>query len=108
MKRTIFTLCFATCLSVAALAQDYKTPYLTKSLSSDAINSVVVSTSGGGIMVTGGGGQSPRIEVYITGSNSHEPLSKEEIQKRLDQNYDMNIAVNGHELSATVKNKHEI
>jgi len=107
MKRRIFTLCFATCLSVAAMAQDNKTPYLTKSLSSDAINSVVVSTSGGGIMVTGGGGQSPRIEVYITTSNNHQPLSKEEIQKRLDESYDMNIAVNGHELSATVKAKHD-
>jgi len=107
MKRRIFTLCFATCLSVAAMAHDNKTPYLTKSLSSDAINSVVVSTSGGGIMVTGGGGQSPRIEVYITTSNNHQPLSKEEIQKRLDESYDMNIAVNGHELSATVKAKHD-
>jgi hypothetical protein len=109
MKRRILTLCFVTCLSVATKAQDgnNKTPYLTKSLSGDAISSVVVNTSGGGIMVTGGGGQSPRIEVYINGSNNREQLNKEEIQKRLDKSYDMNIAVNGHELSATVKAKHD-
>src|ERR1700744_3400850 len=108
MKRRILTLCFVACLSVAAMAQDNdKTPYLTKSLSGDAINNVIVSTSGGGIMGSGGSGQSPRIEVYIHGSNGHEQLSKEEIKKRLDESYDMDIAVNGHELKATVKNKHD-
>lgn len=108
MKRSIFTLFFLACLSVAALAQDNgKTPYLTKSLSGDAISSVIVNTSAGGIMVSGGAGQSPRVEVYINGSNSHEQLSKEEIQKRLDADYDLNIAVDGHELKATVKTRHD-
>src|ERR1700744_5402865 len=100
MKRRILTLCFVACLSVAAMAQDNdKTPYLTKSLSGDAINNVIVSTSGGGIMVSGGSGQSPRIEVYIHGSNGHEQLSKEEIQKRLDESYDMDL--NARRLTAT-------
>ena len=65
----------------------------------------MVSTSAGGISVTGGEGQSPRIEVYIQGNNGRE-ISKEEIEKRLAEDYDMNIAVNGHELSAVVKTKH--
>ena len=105
--KTYLTLFIVACQGVVAMAQDYdnKTPYLTKSLANDAISSVVVSTSAGGITVSGESGQSPRVEVYIRGNNNRE-LSKEEIQKRLDEDYDMNISVNGHELSATVKNKH--
>ncbi len=106
--KTYLTLFIVACQSVAALAQDNdnQTPYLTKSLANDAISSVVVSTSAGGISVSGKSGESPRIEVYIRGNNNRE-LSKEEIKKRLDEDYDMTIAVNGHELNATVKRKHE-
>jgi DUF4097 and DUF4098 domain-containing protein YvlB len=106
--KTYLTLFIVACQSVAALAQDYdnRTPYLTKSLANDAINSVVVSTSAGGIKVSGESGQAPRIEVYIRGNNNRE-LSKEEIQKRLAEDYDMNISVEGHELHATVKNRHD-
>ncbi len=104
--KTYFTLFIVACQSVVALAQDSKTPYLTKSLANDAISSVVVSTSAGGIQVSGRPGEAARIEVYITGNNGRE-LSNEEAKKRLDEDYDMNISVNGHELSAIVKNKHQ-
>jgi putative NIF3 family GTP cyclohydrolase 1 type 2 len=103
--KAYFTLLIVASQTVAALAQSDKTPYLTKSLSNDAINSVEVTTSAGGIQVSGESGQVSRIEVYIKGNNNQE-LSKEEIAKRLAEDYDMNIAVNGHELTATVKNKH--
>lgn len=94
--------------TVAALAQDSegKTPYLTKSLANDAINSVVVNTSAGGISVSGRSGETPRVEVYIRGNNGRE-LSKEEVKKRLDEDYDLSIAVTGHEVRAIAKNKHE-
>src|SRR4051812_25309280 len=100
MKR-ILTFFIAACCSTAVLAQDNdgKTPYLTKSLANDAITNVTVSTSAGGIMVTGQSGQAPRIEVYVKGTNNRQ-LTKEEIQKRLDEYYDMNINVSGHELNA--------
>jgi len=105
--KTYLTLFIVACQSVVALAQDNenKTPYLTKSLANDAISSVVVSTSAGGIMVSGQSGQEPRVEVYIKGNNGKE-LTKEEIQKLLTDDYDMSIAVNGHELTATVKARH--
>lgn len=105
MKK-ILTLCIAACCSTVVMAQSDSQPYSTKSLSGDAINNVVVTTSAGGILVSGADGQAPRIEVYIKGQNNRK-LSNEEIQKRLDADYDMNIAVNGHELDATVKNKHD-
>ena len=104
--KTILALLIVTFQGVAAFAQDDRTPYLTKSLANDAISSVMVQTSAGGIFVSGRSGEAPRIEVYIRGNNDRD-LSKEEIQKRLDEDFDMNISVNGHELSAIVKSKHE-
>jgi hypothetical protein len=105
--KTYLTLFIIACQSAVALAQnnENKTPYLTKSLSHDAINNVIVSTVAGGITVSGAAGEAPRIEVYIKGNNNRE-LSKEEIQKRLAEDYDMTIDVNGHELNAVVKTKH--
>src|ERR1700761_8561434 len=109
MMKTYLTLFIVACQSVVALAQDNenKTPYLTKSLSGDAINSVVVSTSAGGIMVSGKSGEAPRVEVYIRGNNNHE-LTKEEIEKRLAEDYDMDIKVSGHEVNASVRTRHQI
>jgi len=104
--KTLFTLLFVACLSTFALAQDDKTPYTTQSLANDAITSVMVRTSAGGIHVSGESGQQPRIEVYIRGNNNQD-LSKDEIKKRLDEDYEMTITVNNHELQAIVKNKHE-
>ncbi|MGZ3872760.1 MAG: DUF4097 family beta strand repeat-containing protein [Mucilaginibacter sp.] len=104
--KAYLTLFIVACQSVAALAQDNDNkPYLTKLLTNDAINSVVVTTSGGGIEVSGRTGETPRVEVYIKGNNGRE-LSKEEIEKRLASDYEMNISVNGHELNAVVKTKH--
>jgi len=102
----ILTFLLAAGFSTAALAQDGdKTPYMTKSLAND-ISKVVVKTSAGGIFVTGRSGEAPRIEVYIRDNHGHE-LSHEEAQRRLEKNFDMDINVNGHELDATVKSKHE-
>lgn len=106
--RTFLLTCFVALQAAMCLARDdeNKTPYLTKSLANDAVSSVIVSTSGGGIEVSGQSGQQPRIEVYIRGNNNKE-LSKQEIKKRLDEDYEMIISVNDHELSAVVKTKHE-
>src|ERR1700743_2671537 len=94
------------CQSIFVLAQENKTPYLTKPLSGEAIKNVYVTTSGGSISVSGAGEGSPRIEVYITGNNGSTP-SNDEIKKRLSEDYDLNISVNGGELRATAKNKHD-
>jgi hypothetical protein len=105
MKTRIILFLLA-CQSVAALAQENKTPYLTKSLSGDAIKHVYVTTSGGSITVSGAADEKPRIEVYITGNNGVTP-SIEEVKKRLDEDYDLSISVNGGELRAVAKNKHD-
>jgi len=104
--KTILAFLAVACQATFALAQDDRTPYMTKSLANDAISSVYVSTSAGGIKVSGESGQAPRIEVYIQGNNNRD-LSKAEIEKRLNEDYELNIDVKDHELRATVKTRHE-
>lgn len=106
MKRYLLLL-FIACQSCVALAQDWnKTPYLTKSLSASAIKDVYVETSGGSITVSGASGEAARIEVFIHGNNGSD-LSKEEIEKRLNDDYVLDITANNHELHAKAKRKHD-
>ncbi|HTD98247.1 MAG TPA: hypothetical protein VK668_03140 [Mucilaginibacter sp.] len=103
--KTNIILFLSACLSVTAMAQDKK-PYLTKSLENDAIKEVFVNTSGGSITVSGSTGEKPRLEVYVTASNNILGVSDEEIKKRLEENYTLDILVSNHEVHATAKNKH--
>src|SRR5271165_504549 len=106
MKTYILLLLIA-CQTYVAFGQDWnKTPYETKSLSNDAIKAVYVKTSGGSITVSGEAGQAPRVEVYVHGNSGLE-LSREEIKKRLDQDYDLMISVGDHEVHAEARRKHE-
>jgi DUF4097 and DUF4098 domain-containing protein YvlB len=107
MKRNLLVL-FIACQSVVAFAQNdwNKTPYQTKSLANDAIKDVFVQTSGGSISVSGASGEAPRVDVFVRGNNNNE-LSKEEIQKRLDEDYILEVTVNGHEVHALAKRKHD-
>jgi hypothetical protein len=104
--KSYLILFIAACWSVTAVAQDDndRTPYLTKSLANDAITNVMVRTSAGGISVSGRSGEAPRIEVYVRDNHGHT-LTNDEIKKRLDQDYIMNVSVTSHELDATVKTK---
>jgi hypothetical protein len=104
MKKHLL-LFFVACQSCVVFAQDSKTPYMTKSLSGAGIKDVFVNTSGGSISVSGATGEEPRVEVYIQGNNGIGNISKEEIQKRLE-NYELSVTVNGGEVHATAKNKH--
>ncbi|SEP11794.1 DUF4097 family beta strand repeat-containing protein [Mucilaginibacter sp. OK283] len=103
MKKHLL-LFFVACQSCVVFAQDSKIPYMTKPISG-AVKDVFVNTSGGSITVSGAAGESPRVEVYIQGNNGIGNISKEEIQKRLE-NYDLSVTVSGGEVHATAKNKH--
>lgn len=87
-------------------AQTKSEPFITKSLSNDAIKDVEVETSGGSIAVSGVT-TNARIEVYITSSNNKE-ITKEEIQKRLDEKYTLDISVANNKLTATARTKEKI
>jgi len=81
-------------------------PFLTKSFSNASIKNVVVETTGGNISVTGESKADTRIEVYVQ-QNNHDVnnLSKDEIQKRLDEDYVLNISADNGKLTATAKPK---
>jgi DUF4097 and DUF4098 domain-containing protein YvlB len=104
MKK-ITTLFMLAGFTIAACAQDNKEPFSTRSLSNESIKDVHVRTSGGSIAVTGVASDA-RIEVYVQPSNGmFNSLSKEEIQKRLDEDYELTISVANNQLTATAKQK---
>ena len=105
--KTYLLLLFIACQSCAAFAQDWdKTPYETKSLANDAIKNVFVETSGGSITVSGATGEAPRVEMYVRGNNN-SGLSRDDIKKRLDDDYMVEVLVSNHELHARARRKHE-
>jgi hypothetical protein len=103
-KYFLFLLVSVSCL-VSFAQKDNKDPYLTKSLSSDNVKQVNVQTSGGSISVTGVNPSEARIEVYIASSNGEKELSKDEIKKRLDESYTLDINVASGKLTALAKTK---
>lgn len=92
----------------AAVAQGHTPPYSQKSLASESVQRVNLQTTGGNISVTGVPASEARLEVYIRGNhdnNDDRDLSKEEIEKRLNEQYDLTITVNDHKLTAIAKPK---
>jgi DUF4097 and DUF4098 domain-containing protein YvlB len=94
------------CLAAHAQFDAEKEPYITRSLSNDAIKNVKVRTSGGGITVEGVNASEAKLEVYVRPNGNIGSLSKEEIQKRLDEDYELTITVTGNLLTAIAKQKH--
>lgn len=103
MKKT-FLLTFII-VSLSVMAQE-KTPYMTKSLSSESVKSTEVQTSGGSISVTGvNSAAETKVEVYIYSNRGRDnDISKEEIEKRL-QKYDLAVSVSNNKLTAIAKPK---
>lgn len=103
MKK-IFLVALIITMSAAVIAQE-RTPYMTKSLSSESVKSTEVQTSGGSISVTGvSSAAEAKVEVYIRSNNGRDDISKEEIEKRL-QEYDLNVSVSSNRLTAIAKPK---
>ncbi|MFD0765087.1 DUF4097 domain-containing protein [Mucilaginibacter lutimaris] len=103
MKKYFLFLLMASSVYLSS-AQDNKTPYYTRSLANDGIKRVFLNTSGGSISVSGAGDQQPHIDVYVTGNRIGQ-LSKEEIKKRLEENYILDIDIHDGELHATAKSR---
>ncbi len=105
MKKYLGIVAF-TAICLAATAQDKNMqPYMTKSLSADAIEKVKVETAGGNIAVTGADADA-HIDVYVTPNNhGDKTLPKEEIEKKISEDYDFSVAVIDHKLTAIAKAK---
>ena len=109
MKKYIFLLVLGS-LSFFANAQkgEDREPYMTKTLANENVKQVEVETSGGSIAVTGGANSEARVEVYVTKNNRRsgdDELSKEEIKRRLDEDYELNISVSGGKVTAKARPK---
>lgn len=103
-KYSLFLLIMASVL--LSTAQSKEEPYQTKSLTNEAIKNVKVETSGGSISVAAVSNSEARIEVYVRANNNRENnLTKEEIQKRLNEDYDLTISVSNNKLTAIAKPK---
>lgn len=107
MKKFFFFLLAVAGTAFTVNAQDNKEPYLTQSLSSETIKQANVQTSGGSIAVMGTSQNEARIEMYVTTNNGISKLSKDEIKKRLEEDYVVKINVSGNTLNATAKNKRD-
>jgi hypothetical protein len=102
MKRLLFV--FACGLPFMTLKA--QTPYLQKSFPRESIRQLQAETSGGNISVSGEPSGEARIEVYIKPNNSRDgSISKEEIQRRLDEQFDLTVGVEGGVLKAIAKHK---
>lgn len=108
MKKSFFIAVIALqAFCINAQNRQDREPFLTKSFSSPSVKSVDVETTGGNISVTGESKSDARVEVYIHKNNSRDnDLSKDEIQKRLDEDYNLNISVDNGKLTAIAKPKH--
>ena len=108
MKKCL--LLFITTTAVLALNAQFKAdkePFQTKSLSGESIKNVEAQTSGGSISVAGVNASEARIEVYVWPNNKNKSnaLSKAEIQKRVVEDYKLDISVSNNKLSAVAKTK---
>jgi DUF4097 and DUF4098 domain-containing protein YvlB len=106
MKNYLFV-ALALVVSLTGLAEaSDDVPFMVKSFKNSSINHVEAQTSGGSIHVTGVDNSDFRVEVYVNTNNGRPfSLSKEEIQKRLEEDYDLNITLNNNKLTATAKSK---
>ncbi|MBA2249027.1 MAG: hypothetical protein H0W12_02405 [Chitinophagaceae bacterium] len=109
MKKYFFSfLLTAFCMVINAQSKTGK-PYLTKSLSGQSVNNVMVETAGGNITVEGVADAETRLEIYVSASNNRlNALSAEEIRKKVNEDYDLNISVTDNRLTATAKSKEKI
>src|SRR5579872_3293398 len=107
MKKLI--LLFAGTMGILAIqAQNNHEPFLQKTFPRDGVKEVEAETSGGNIAVYGQATGDARVEVYVNGNNGWlGGVSKEEIQKRLSEEYDLEVKMNGNKLIASARQKHD-
>ncbi len=109
MKKIAFAFILAVS-SLALQAQNSESEYLytTKSFNNASPKMIVAGTSHGNISVSDVLSSQTRVEVYVRNSNSNQELSKQQIQKKLDEYYTLEISLSGDVLNASARQKKEI
>src|SRR4249920_1672658 len=85
-----------------------KTPYLTKTLANESIQNVESRTSGGSISTSGVNASESRVEVFVSSNNGRDNMTREEIQQKLNEDYELTLSVSAGKLTASCKPKHRI
>src|SRR5579862_1874165 len=91
-------------------AQNYESKYLytTKEFKDASPKKITVTTSHGNISVSESPASQTRVEVYVHGNYNGQDLTKDEIQRKLDEYYSMEISLSGDVLNASVREKKEL
>lgn len=102
MKRILFLVA----VGLPFVTLKAQSPYMQKSFPRESVHEVRAETSGGNISVSGETSGEARIEVYIKPSNGRDyGISKEEIEKKLREQFDLTVEVEGGVLKAIAKHK---
>jgi len=105
-KISLFLALFTSVALLKAQSQPDKQPFLTKSLAGQSISNIEAKTTGGNISVSVSSQSESRVEVYVTPNNGKaNSLTREEIQKRLDEEYELSVTVANNKVSAIAKPK---
>jgi hypothetical protein len=106
MKKILFFFGFGLLVLTAAAQSKNNVPFMEKTFSRESVKQLKSETSGGNISVYGQASGDARVEVFIQPNNGRsEGLSKDEIQKRLDEQFDLTLAVENGTLKAIAKHK---
>ena len=89
-------------LLTTGFGQDNDSPYFSKNFSGEAINDVVVETSGGFVKIYGGSQTGSKVDMFVSANNWNGKISKEEIAERL-KTYLVRIEREGGKLMVSAK-----
>lgn len=104
MKRFLFALvCGLPFVSLKA-----QEPYIQKSFPLASVHQLESQTSGGNISVSGGTSGEAKVEVFIRPSNGRDgSISKEEIERRLNEQFELTVGLEGGTLKAIAKHRQD-
>jgi DUF4097 and DUF4098 domain-containing protein YvlB len=106
MKKIAFLFILAaSCLVLRAQHSESEYLYTTKVFKDASPKKIVVGTSHGNISVSDVPASQTRVEVYVRPSNYNQDLSKQEVQKKLDEYYTLEISLSGDVLNITARQK---
>jgi hypothetical protein len=105
MKKLLCFMLTAAIFSSVSAQDKSDQPFMVKTFPASSVKSLEAETAGGHISVTGGTGSEAKVEVYIQSSNGNKNLSKDEIQKKLNEDYELSVTVTGSTLKAIAKRK---
>jgi hypothetical protein len=96
------------CLTLQAQNSVSDNLYTTKSFRDASPKKIIAGTSHGNISVSEVPASQTRVEVYVHSSRGDQELNKQEIQKKLDEYYTLDISLSGEVLNISARQKKDI